>query len=72
MTEAASAAETLVQLSGPGVVVVVLVLLLRGDLVTKGQLQGTRDELERWRSIALDAIDLGQAALQRRHEDQQR
>lgn len=61
----ADSVNTFVEFSGPAVFVLILVLILRGDIVTKDQLKAQQAELERWRSIAMDAINLGQAALQR-------
>lgn len=64
-TDALTLAETLADLSGPAVVLLVLLLLLRGDLVTKGQLNALEEDRDTWRDIAQEAIELGEAAIRR-------
>lgn len=69
VVEATSAVDALVQLSGPAVLAFVFVLLLRGDMVTKGHTKTVEEERDRWREIAMQAIEIGQAAVTRRHGD---
>ena len=69
VAEATSAVDALVQLSGPAVLAFVFVLLLRGDVVTKGHTKAVEEERDRWREIAMQAIEIGQAAVSRRRGD---
>ena len=69
VAEATSAVDALVQLSGPAVLAFVFVLLLRGDVVTKGHTKTVEEERDRWREIAMQAIEIGQAAVARRRGD---
>lgn len=68
--ELASLAESIAALTGPAVLALVLVLLLTGHLVTRGQLRELERDRDTWQRIALQAIDLGEAAVRRgEHHD---
>lgn len=63
--ETAALADSLAALTGPAVLALVLILLLTGHLVTRGQLRELQGDRDTWQRIALQAIDLGEAAVRR-------
>lgn len=63
-------------LTGPAVLALVIVLLLRGDLVTRRshesildrcseELSKAEDDRDRWRDVALDSLQVTEAAVGR-------
>ena len=69
-------AEQLAALGSTGVLALVVVLLLRGDIVTRKahesmlercdeELRKMEDDRDRWQSVALNALDVTEAALGR-------
>lgn len=59
----ASLADAIGALTGPAVLALVLMLLLRGDLTTRSTVRALEAERDAWRDLASEAIDLGFAAL---------
>lgn len=68
--------EQLGALTGPAVLALLILLLLRGDLITKrshdavidrcsNELAKVEAERERWRGVALDALNVTEAAVHR-------
>lgn len=74
--EVAQVAEGLGVLTGPAVLALIIVLMLRGDLVTRKshdavlgrcseELEKVEHERERWRNVALEALNVTEAAVHR-------
>ncbi len=74
--ELVSVGEALGALTGPAVLALIIVLLLRGDLVARrshdavvercsDELAKVEHERERWRGVALDALNVTEAAVHR-------
>lgn len=66
VTDATNLAEVIGVFTGPVVLGFVIVLLLRGDLVTKGQNKELERDRDTWQEIAMEAINLSMAAIARR------
>ncbi|MCA1799970.1 MAG: hypothetical protein LC650_01570 [Actinobacteria bacterium] len=63
--------ETLLSLGSPALLLVMIVLLLRGDLITKGQHSELERDRDTWQEIAMEAINLSMAAVGRRENEEQ-
>lgn len=55
--------DAVASMTGPAVLALVLALLIRGDLATRATVRGLEDERDAWQKLAIEAIDLGFAAL---------
>lgn len=57
--------NSLVSLSGPAVIALILILVIRGDLVPRSALRSVESERDAWKETAEQAIELGFAALRK-------
>lgn len=75
--ELVSLGDALASLTAPAVLALIIVLILRGDLVTKRshesilgrcseELSKVEDDRDRWRDVALDALQVTEAAVGRK------
>jgi Na+/H+-translocating membrane pyrophosphatase len=64
-TEAVRVAEAVGALTGPAVLGLVLLLVLFGYLVPRGHVEELRRDRDTWQTLALQAINLGEAAVRR-------
>lgn len=67
--EAVQTFETLLSLGTPFILFLVIVLLLRGELITRGQHEELERDRDTWQEIAMEAINLSMAAIGRREDE---
>lgn len=67
--EAIQTFETILSLGTPAILLIVIVLLLRGELITKGQHKELERDRDTWQEIAMEAINLSMAAIGRREDE---
>lgn len=53
-------------LTGPGILLLVFYLIYQGHLVTKGRHEEIREDRDFWRSVAMKALNIGEAVVDRR------
>lgn len=61
--------DALATFTGPAVLALVIILILKGDLVTRGTMRMLEAERDAWQTLASEAINLGFAALRSEPEE---
>lgn len=67
--EAINTFETVLSLGSPALLLLVIIMLIRGDLITKGQHKELEKDRDTWQNIAMEAIDLSMAAISRQEQN---